>query len=71
MRKNYCAQGFEADEGLSSKDSYKQIERTDSTEVRSSKRGAEVGLEGSKKQKTNEASESVQEQPNKEEKELP
>ncbi|GKC42317.1 hypothetical protein Tco_1060039 [Tanacetum coccineum] len=31
--------------------------------VRSSKRGAEVGLEGSKKQKTNEASELVQEQP--------
>ncbi|GKA53425.1 hypothetical protein Tco_0746740 [Tanacetum coccineum] len=46
---------------------------TDSAEVGSSKRGAEVGLdhEGSKKQKTNEASESVQEQPNEEEKELP
>ncbi|GJR07574.1 hypothetical protein Tco_0790226 [Tanacetum coccineum] len=41
--------------------------------LRSSKRGAEVGLdhEGSKKQKTNEASESVQEQPDEEEKELP
>ncbi|GJR01602.1 hypothetical protein Tco_0524586 [Tanacetum coccineum] len=46
---------------------------TDSAEVRSSKRGAEVGLdhEGSKKQKTNEASDSVQEQPDEEEKELP
>ncbi|GJT54834.1 hypothetical protein Tco_0989888 [Tanacetum coccineum] len=46
---------------------------TDSAEVGSSKRGAEVGLdhEGSKKQKTNEASESVQEQPDEEEKELP
>ncbi|GJX74491.1 hypothetical protein Tco_0313086 [Tanacetum coccineum] len=46
---------------------------TDSTEVGSSKRGAEVGLdhEGSKKQKTNEALESVQEQPDEEEKELP
>ncbi|GJZ05207.1 hypothetical protein Tco_0538482, partial [Tanacetum coccineum] len=42
-------------------------------EVGSSKRSAEVGLdhEGSKKQKTNEASESVQEQPDEEEKELP
>ncbi|GJT78767.1 hypothetical protein Tco_1045492 [Tanacetum coccineum] len=46
---------------------------TDSAEVKSSKRGAEVELdhEGSKKQKTNEASESVQEQPDEEEKELP
>ncbi|GKA53157.1 hypothetical protein Tco_0746472 [Tanacetum coccineum] len=46
---------------------------TDSAEVGSSKRGAEVGLdhEGSKKQKTNEALESVQEQPDEEEKELP
>ncbi|GJZ94106.1 hypothetical protein Tco_0666309 [Tanacetum coccineum] len=43
---------------------------TDSAEVRSSKRGAEVGLdhEGFKKQKTNEASDSVQEQPDEEEK---
>ncbi|GJS06781.1 zinc finger, CCHC-type containing protein [Tanacetum coccineum] len=50
-----------------------QVPITDSTEVGSSKRGAEVGLdhEGSKKQKTNEASESVQEQPDGEEKELP
>ncbi|GJZ11847.1 hypothetical protein Tco_0546606, partial [Tanacetum coccineum] len=41
--------------------------------VRSSKRAVEVGLdhEGSKKQKTNEDSESVQEQPDEEEKELP
>ncbi|GJS25465.1 retrovirus-related pol polyprotein from transposon TNT 1-94 [Tanacetum coccineum] len=46
---------------------------TDSAEVGSSKRGAEVGLdhEGSKKQKTNEASELVQEHPDEEEKELP
>ncbi|GJT01889.1 hypothetical protein Tco_0823058 [Tanacetum coccineum] len=46
---------------------------TDSAEVGSSKRGAEVGLdhEGSKKQKTNKALESVQEQPDEEEKELP
>ncbi|GJX53292.1 hypothetical protein Tco_0281661 [Tanacetum coccineum] len=46
---------------------------TDSAEVRSSKRAVEVGLdhEGSKKQKTNEDSESVQEQPDEEEKELP
>ncbi|GJU25693.1 hypothetical protein Tco_1164314 [Tanacetum coccineum] len=46
---------------------------TDSAKAVSSKRGAEVGLdhEGSKKQKTNEASESVQEQPDEEEKELP
>ncbi|GJZ47095.1 retrovirus-related pol polyprotein from transposon TNT 1-94 [Tanacetum coccineum] len=46
---------------------------TDSAKVGSSKMGAEVGLdhEGSKKQKTNEASESVQEQLDEEEKELP
>ncbi|GKD94867.1 hypothetical protein Tco_1374704 [Tanacetum coccineum] len=46
---------------------------TDSAKVGSSKRGAEVGLdhEGSKKQKTNEASELVQEQPDEEVKELP
>ncbi|GJX17578.1 hypothetical protein Tco_0218410 [Tanacetum coccineum] len=46
---------------------------TDSTEVGSSKRGAEVGLdhEGSKKQNTDEASELVQEQLDEEEKELP
>ncbi|GKB18426.1 hypothetical protein Tco_0852349 [Tanacetum coccineum] len=46
---------------------------TDSTEVRSAKRGVEVELdhEGSKKQKTKEASKSVQEHPNEEEKELP
>ncbi|GKE61524.1 hypothetical protein Tco_1511891, partial [Tanacetum coccineum] len=46
---------------------------TDSAEVRSSKRGAEVGLdhEGFKKQKTNEALDSVQEQPEEEETELP
>ncbi|GJS51239.1 hypothetical protein Tco_0624601 [Tanacetum coccineum] len=45
----------------------------DYAEVKSSKRGAEVGLdhEGSMKQKTNEALESVQEQPDEEEKELP
>ncbi|GJT21842.1 hypothetical protein Tco_0891779 [Tanacetum coccineum] len=50
-----------------------QAQITDSVEVGSSKRGAEVGLdhEGSKKQKTNEASKSVQEQPDEEEKELP
>ncbi|GJS80268.1 hypothetical protein Tco_0730149 [Tanacetum coccineum] len=46
---------------------------TDSAEVGSFKRGAEVGLDhkGSKKQKTNEASESVQEQRDEEAKELP
>ncbi|GJV21000.1 hypothetical protein Tco_1370020 [Tanacetum coccineum] len=45
---------------------------TDSAEVRSSKRAAEAELdhEGSKRQKTNEASGSVQEQPYEEEKEL-
>ncbi|GJZ21672.1 hypothetical protein Tco_0558711 [Tanacetum coccineum] len=45
---------------------------TDSAEVGSSKRATEVELvhEGSKKQKTNEASGFVQEQPDKEEKEL-
>ncbi|GJS23502.1 hypothetical protein Tco_0452134 [Tanacetum coccineum] len=45
---------------------------TDSTEVGSSKRVAEVELnhEGSKKQKTSEASGSVQEQPDEKEKEL-
>ncbi|GJW68457.1 hypothetical protein Tco_0122881, partial [Tanacetum coccineum] len=44
----------------------------DSAEVRSSKRGAEAELdhEGSKRQKTNETSGSVQEQPEEEEKEL-
>ncbi|GKA32886.1 hypothetical protein Tco_0719253 [Tanacetum coccineum] len=44
----------------------------DSAEVRSSKRAAEAELdhEGSKRQKTNEASGSVQEQPKEEEKEL-
>ncbi|GJR24628.1 hypothetical protein Tco_0973155 [Tanacetum coccineum] len=49
-----------------------QAQITDSAEVGSSKRGAKVGLdhEGSKKQKTHEASESVQEQPDEEEKEL-
>ncbi|GKC54636.1 hypothetical protein Tco_1077381, partial [Tanacetum coccineum] len=46
---------------------------TDSAEIGSSKRGVEVGLdhEGSKKPKTDEASELVQEQPDEEEKELP
>ncbi|GJR03174.1 hypothetical protein Tco_0526158 [Tanacetum coccineum] len=45
----------------------------DSAEVGISKRGAEVELdhEGSKKQETNEASESVQEQPDEKEKEFP
>ncbi|GJV66813.1 hypothetical protein Tco_1482322 [Tanacetum coccineum] len=45
---------------------------TDSAEVESSKRAAEAELdhEGSKRQKTNEASGSIQEQPDKEEKEL-
>ncbi|GJY96827.1 hypothetical protein Tco_0513737 [Tanacetum coccineum] len=45
---------------------------TDSVEVGSSKRAAEAELdhEGSKRQKTNEASGSVQEQPDEEEKEL-
>ncbi|GJT27165.1 hypothetical protein Tco_0907440 [Tanacetum coccineum] len=50
-----------------------QAQITDFAEVGSSKRGAELGLdhEGSKKQKTNEASVLVQEQPDEEEKELP
>ncbi|GJV03418.1 hypothetical protein Tco_1336987 [Tanacetum coccineum] len=45
----------------------------DSAEVRSLERAAEAELdhEGSKRQKTNEASDSVQEQPEEEEKELP
>ncbi|GJS42766.1 hypothetical protein Tco_0567809 [Tanacetum coccineum] len=42
----------------------------DSAEVGSSKRAAELDHEGSKRQKTNEASGSVQEQPEEEEKEL-